>query len=87
MKEWVDEKIDNLYPLIGRVTPNDFLFEPTNEFYQKLERIELIPPLDEVLQSTEEIAKHIGRSIPRMEFTPFKHNTYGPNFAGMIKVG
>lgn len=31
MKEWIDEKIEYLYPLIGRVPPNDFLFEPTNE--------------------------------------------------------
>lgn len=101
MKQWIDEKVEYLYQKIGRVPPKDFLFEPTKDFYEKLEKIELIPPLDVVLKNIDEdrppyvtfseaakdIAKHLGRNVPRMEFHPFERNIKGPNIAGQIQIG
>ena len=101
MRAWIDEKIDYLHPLLGRVPAKDFIFEPTKEFYEKLERIEVIPPIEVVLKNidedkppfvtfdvaTEDIAKHLGLNIPRTEFHPFKRNINEPNIAGRIQVG
>jgi len=101
MNQWIDEKIGYLDSRIGRVPPKDFLFDPTKEFYEKLERIEVISPIEVVLENidrgklpfvtfdvaTDEIAKHLGRSIPIIEFHPFRHNVNEPHIAGKIQVG
>ena len=101
MKQWIDEKVEYLYQNIGRVPPYDFLFEPTRDFYEKLEKIELIPPLAEVLknidedkppyvtfsEATKDIAKHLGRNIPRIEFHPLERKIDGRNIAGQIQIG
>lgn len=101
MKAWIDEKIDYLHPLLCRVPTKDFIFEPTKEFYEKLGRIEVIPPIEVVLKNIDEdkppfvtfdlatgdIAKHLGQNIPRIEFYPFKRNINEPNIAGRIHVG
>ena len=101
MKEWIDEKVEYLYSQIGRIPQKDFLFEPTKDFYATLERIDLIPPLDEVFRNiendkppyvtfsaaTESIAKHLERDVPRIEFQPLKSTSNGRNIAGQIQIG
>ena len=101
MKSWIDEKIDYLLPLLGGASSKDFLFEPTQKFYENLSEIDLIPSIDDVLRNIDEdrppfisfdvatdiISKHLGGVIPRIEFHPFSSNTYGPGIAGRIQVG
>lgn len=100
MKKWIDEKVEYLYSQIGRVPQKDFLFEPTKEFYETLERIDLIPSIDVVLDNikrdkppyvtfsaaTESLAKHLGRDIPKIEFCPLKGASNGRNIAGRITI-
>src|SRR5574341_139895 len=99
MKEWIDEKIDYLH---SKVVENFALFEPTKEFYEKLEKVDIIPPIDQVLKNIDEnkppyvtfddatksLEKHLGRSIPKIEFYPMKCGTdiNGGYIAGKIQV-
>jgi len=99
MKEWIDEKVDYLHSKIGG---NFVLFEPTKEFYEKLEKIDIILPIEQVLKNIDEnrppyvtfddatksLEKHLGRRIPKIEFYPmgFGTNINGSYIAGKIQV-
>ena len=101
MKKWIDEKVEYLYSRISRVPQKDFLFEPNNEFYEILERVDLIPPYDKLVEyidqdklpyvtfsaATESIAKHLGRDVPQIEFHPIEGNINGRHIAGQIQIG
>ena len=101
MKEWINEKIDYLHRSISRVPSGEFLFEPGKEFYDTLEKIDVIPPYNEFFErfdkgekpfitfdaATDSIAKHLGRPIPPIKFHSFEYSTNQSNIAGKIEVG
>jgi tetratricopeptide (TPR) repeat protein len=99
MNKWIDEKINYLNPIVKKYT----IFEPTSEFYNKLEKIDIIPSFEEVLhninenkppyvtffEATKSIEKHLGWSLPRIEFHPLPYNIVGNGnyIAGKIQIG
>ena len=99
MKEWINEKIYYLHRSIGRVPSGEFLFEPDKEFYDTLEKIDVILPYNEFFErfdkgekpfitfdaATDSIAKHLGRPIPPIKFHSFEYSTNQSNIAGKIE--
>jgi hypothetical protein len=91
MREWIDEKIKYLD---SRISKKYAIFEPTREFYEILGNIDVIPPLEEVLdnidknkspymtasEATESVAKHLGGTVPKIVFRQMQH-------AGRYQVG
>ncbi len=100
MREWIDEKIDYLY---SKISKEYVVFEPTKEFYDKLEKIDIIPPLKEVLENidknrspyimfgeaTKSIEKHLERTVPKIEFHQLEQtvDVNGRIIAGKYQVG